>query len=334
MNLSVDSLVEEIVVADIGGTHARFALARVSGGRVLALDAEETLKTAAFASLATAWQGYANRVLQAQKRALPRAAGIAIASPIDGAQLKLTNSPWVIPRATLAADLGLDRHVLVNDFGAVAHAVAHVGPEHMRAICGPDRDLPAGGVISIVGPGTGLGVAQLRRAGDGYVVGETEGGHIDFAPLDGFEDAMLARLRERFRRVSVERIVAGPGLANIHEALAATEGRAVRIGDDAALWSAAIARSDGLAAAALDRFCRCLGSVAGDIALAQGAVGLVIAGGIGLRLADILPTSGFGDRFAAKGRFERRMAAIPVKLLAHPQPGLFGAAAAYAQAHR
>ena len=172
----------------------------------------------------------------------------------------------------------------------------------------------------------------MRRA-DAYQVVPTEGGHVDFAPLDSIEDAILARLRARFRRVSVERVVAGPGLVDIYEALAALEGRTVSPIDDKTLWAAALAGDDSLAAAALDRFCLSLGAVTGDIALHQGAGGVVIAGGLGLRLADDLPRSGFATRFVAKGRFEAMMAAIPVKLLTHPQPGLYGAAAAFAQEH-
>ena len=170
----------------------------------------------------------------------------------------------------------------------------------------------------------------LRHAG-GYHVQATEGGHVDFAPLDAIEDAILARLRGRYRRVSVERIVSGPGLVEIYEALAAIEGKAVRQQDDKALWQSALAGDDSLATAAIDRFCRSLGSVTGDIALAQGGSGVVIAGGLGLRIRDVLLRSGFADRFRAKGRFEALMASLPVKIITHPQPGLFGAAAAFAR---
>jgi glucokinase len=173
----------------------------------------------------------------------------------------------------------------------------------------------------------------LRRGGATYVV-ECEGGHIDYAPVDAIEDAILARSRQHYGRVSVERVVSGPGLVNIYEALAAIEGQQVRWGDDKELWSAALSGSDGLAVAALDRFCLILGSTAGNIALAHGAKAVVIAGGLGLRIADILPRSGFSGRFRAKGRFERMLAAIPVKIITHPQPGLFGAAAAFANEHR
>lgn len=320
----------EAVAVDIGGTHARFALAEVEGGRIVDLGREVVLKTAEHASLQTAWEAFAGEV----GRPLPRAAGIAVACPVQGEVLQLTNNPWIIRPALIAEKLGLDRFSLVNDFAAVAHAVAQAAPGHLRHLCGPDVPLPSEGVISIVGPGTGLGVAALLRTPGRYHVIPTEGGHVDFAPLDGLEDAMLHRLRQRHRRVSVERVVAGPGLVEIHAALASIEGRAVEPRDDKALWALALAGEDSLAAAALDRFCMSLGAVAGDIALAQGAAGVVIAGGLGLRLAEHLPRSGFGQRFGAKGRFEAMMAKIPVKLITHPQPGLFGAAAAFAEEHR
>jgi glucokinase len=215
----------------------------------------------------------------------------------------------------------------------VAHAVGSLDGTAYTHLCGPGGELPAEGVISIVGPGTGLGVASLLRQAGGYRVIETEGGHVDFAPLDSLEDGILRELRRSFRRVSVERLVSGRGLFNIYEALGAIENRPLAIRDDKQLWAAAMDGSDSLAAAALDRLCLTLGAVAGDLALAQGASAVVIGGGLGLRLAAHLPRSGFRDRFIAKGRFERRMDDMPVKLITHPQPGLFGAAAAFAKAH-
>lgn len=319
----------EIVAVDIGGTHARFAVAEIEGGRVSSLGETCTLKTVEHASLQTAWEEFGERA----GRSLPRAAGIAIAGPVQGDVLKLTNCPWVIRPTLIPEKLGVERYSLVNDFGAVSHAVAQVGDDSFRHVCGPEVALPSEGVISVIGPGTGLGVGQLLRRGGAYHVIETEGGHIDFAPLDTLEDAILAQLRKRYRRVSVERLASGPGLANIHDALAAIEHRPVRSRDEKELWAAALAGEDSLAAAALDRFCLTLGAIAGDIALAQGAAAVVVAGGLGLRLADHLPRSGFSARFIAKGRFERRMDDMPVKLITHPQPGLLGAAAAFAAEH-
>ncbi len=319
----------EIAAVDIGGTHARFAIARIEDGLVIGLTDEVVLKTAQHASLQTAWQAFAERL----RRTPPRSAGIAVACPIGGPVLQLTNNPWIIRPALIPEEMGLDRFSLVNDFGAVGHAVAQLPSDNFRHLFGPDHPLPDPGVISIVGPGTGLGVAMLARSAEGASVIETEAGHADFAPLDSLEDQILARLRQLHRRVSVERVVSGPGLASIHGVLAAVEGRAVAQMDDASLWALALSGSDSLAAAAFDRFCLCLGAVAGDIALVQGAQAVVIAGGLGLRIADRLAGSGFEGRFRAKGRFEGRMAQMPVKLISYPEPGLFGAAVAFAHAY-
>jgi glucokinase len=295
---------------------------------VLALGEATTLKTAEHASFQTAWQEFE----RLNGKALPRAAAIAIAGPVDADVIKLTNNPWIIRRSMVCEKLNVDSFVIVNDFGAVGHAVAQAGAAHFHHLTGPEQDFASDGTLSIIGPGTGLGVAHLWRKGAAYHVQATEGGHIDFAPLDAIEDAVLARLRNRYRRVSVERVVSGPGLIDLYETLAAIEGRAVQQYDDKTLWQMGLSGEDSLAAAAVDRFCLSLGSVAGDITLAQGGfAGVVIAGGLGLRIKDSLIRSGFAERFRAKGRFEALMSAIPVKLITHPQPGLFGAAAAYAQ---
>jgi len=322
--------VTEIVAVDVGGTHARFALAKIGSGRVLSVGPECTLKTADYPGLEGAWAAFGATL----GNRLPEAAAIALAAPLDGELVKVTNNDWVIDTYALPEALGVERYSLVNDFAAVAYAVAQLDDSFFRHLCGPERALPGNGVVSIVGPGTGLGVGQLlRRGGRDHVIA-TEGGHIGFAPLDALEDRILGALRNLHSRVSVERIVSGPGLANLYRTLAALEGRQAGFEDEKTLWSAAIGGEDDLAAAALDRFCLTLGAVAGDIALAHGADAVVIGGGLGLRLADHLPRSGFAGRFTAKGRYAARMANLPVKIVTHKQPGLFGAAAAFAAEHR
>jgi glucokinase len=319
----------QIVTTDIGGTHARFALAEIDGGHVVSLGEPVTLKTSEHASFRTAWEEFGRQCGQE----LPKALGMAFAGPVGGELLKLTNNPWVIRPALMEEKLGVTEFKIVNDFGAIAYAVSEFGEDSFLHLCGPAMPLPREGVTTILGPGTGLGVAGLLKVGEHTHIIETEGGHVDFAPLDSLEDKILAHLRRSFRRVSVERVVSGSGLVNIYTALAAIEGKAVTPPEDKALWAAALEGRDALASAALDRFCLALGAVAGDLALAHGANGVVIAGGLGYRLRDHLHKSGFDDRFIAKGRFERRMEMIPVKLVTHPQPGLFGAAAAFAREH-
>ncbi len=319
----------ELVTADIGGTHARFALACVAGDGAISLDDPVTLSTRDYASFETAWAAFARHV----DRALPQAAAIAIAGPVSGDMIRFTNNPWIIRPALIRDLLAVEQFTLINDFGAVGHAVARAAESDFAHICGPEVPLPAEGTISILGPGTGLGVAYVWRGQGSYRVQPTEGGHIDFAPLDRIEDAIVAHLRHCHGRVSVERVVSGPAIVDIYEALAALENRPIRQADDRTVWDMGIGGADPLAVAAVDRFCLSLGAVAGDIALVQGAAGVVIAGGLGLRLHKTLLRSGFASRFRAKGRFENLMAALPVKLITHPQPGLFGAAAAFAKEH-
>jgi glucokinase len=320
----------ELVAVDIGGTHARFALATVADDGAITLGEPVTLHTRDHASFQTAWEDFARHL----GRDLPPSVAMAIAGPVGGEVIRFTNNPWIIRPALIPEKLGADRYTVVNDFAAIGHAVARAPDGEFAHLCGPEGPLPGEGTISILGPGTGLGVAHIWRSGSGdYRVQATEGGHIDYAPLDLIEDAILARLRQRYRRVSVERVVSGPAIVDIYQTLAGLEGKPTHQHDDRTLWQLGTSGEDSLAAAAVDRFCLALGSVAGDIALAQGGAGVVVAGGLGLRIRDTLLRSGFAERFRAKGRFEQLMASLPVKLITHPQPGLFGAAAAFAKEH-
>ena len=318
----------ELVALDVGGTHARFARARIDNGRI-ELGEPITLNTSDYASLQTAWEEFA----RASGGPVPRAASIAIAAPIVGDTIRMTNNSWIFRTDAIDEQLGLDEVTLINDFGAVAHAVARTPEEQLVHIAGPDKPLPERGTVTVVGPGTGLGVAHFHRFPGGYHVQSTEGGHIDFAPLDEIDDRMLAKLRKEHRRVSTERVHSGPGIWEIYQALAAVEKRPVEPTDDRTIWERGLAREDSLAVAAVDRFCASLGSVCGDYALAHGASAVVLAGGLGLRLREVLPKSGFGERFRFKGRYTEMMAGIPVKMIVHPQPGLYGAAAAFANEH-
>ncbi|MDB5716258.1 MAG: glucokinase [Sphingomonadales bacterium] len=262
---------QQIVTIDIGGTHVRFALAGIGANSVISLGEPTTFLTADYPSLERAWAAFGVRLGQA----LPHAVAISFAGPVHGEVLKLTNSSWLIRPATAGASLGVETATLINDFAAVGHAIAHVGSEHFRHVCGPGIALPERGTISIVGPGTGLGVAHVLRTASGYHVNETEGGHADFSPLDAVEDRIVATLRARYRRVSAERLASGPGLKNIYDVIARRDPLRKSYDDDL-LWAAALDGSDTFASLALDRFCLCLGAVAGDIALAQGGKGVVM----------------------------------------------------------
>jgi len=318
--------VRQIIAADIGGTNARFARATLDAAGVPTLDDIHKYKVADFPSLAACWRAFAAE----EGRDLPDGAAIAFAAPIAQAQIKLTNSSWVIRPATLAEELGLKRVRLVNDFEAVAHAVSRLPAEHLPLLFGEDQPFPRNGGVTVLGPGTGLGVALIAYDEGRPHILATEGGHLDFAPLDALEDRILAYLRGEHLRVSVERIVSGPGLNNLHRAMAALSGAPVVLMDDADLWQAAIDGSDHAARAALERLCLSYGSVAGDLALAHGPHAVVLAGGLTQRMRDFLTAeSGFHGRFTAKGRYEALMRTIPVRIATHPEIGLFGAAAAW-----
>lgn len=319
----------ELVTVDIGGTHARFARAAIAADGAIRLDEPVTLHTRDHATFESAWEDFRGR----SGGTLPDAVALSIAGPVGGALIRFTNNPWIIRPDQIGARLGCRRQTLVNDFAAVAHAVARAGPDDFLHLTGPDAPLPDSGTISVLGPGTGLGVAHLLRVDGRYHVQATEGSHIDFPPVDAIDDAILARLRALHMRVSVERVVSGPAIVEIYRTLGAIEGKALQDLSDVQIWQAGADGSDPLARAAIDRFCLSLGSAAGDYALAQGASAVVIAGGLGYRIRETILASGFAERFRAKGRFAGLMAQLPVKLIVHPQPGLFGAVAAFAREH-
>jgi glucokinase len=318
--------VTEIVAADIGGTNARFARATIDAAGVPTLGAVRKYKVADYPSLAACWQRFAAD----EGRALPDRASIAFAAPILQDTIKLTNSSWIVRPAHLAQELGVAQVRLVNDFEAVAHAVARLPNADLPLLFGRDTPFPRDGGVTVLGPGTGLGVAMIAfDEGVPHIIA-TEGGHTDFAPLDSLEAQVLDQLRQDYRRVSTERIVAGPGLNNLYRALARITHEKIELLSDADLWSAALDGGNTLARTALERFCLSLGSIAGDLALAHGPHAVVLAGGLSQRLRDFLMTeSGSHSRFTAKGRYEALMQTIPVRLATHQEIGLYGAAAAW-----
>jgi glucokinase len=314
-----------IVAADIGGTHARFALAETRPGDRPRIGEMRKYRTRECAGLAQAWAKFERD----SGGALPRAAAIAVAAPIEGDVLTFMNSDWRIERDHIARDLGLDKLTLINDFGAVAHAVSVMDAADFIVLSGPGN-LPADGVTSVIGPGTGLGVAILDRCGGGFHVIGTEAAHIGFCPLDPEEEELSDALTARYGRASVERAVSGPGLIDIYRFLGGGDWDPGKAG---ALWEAAIDGGDPVAEKALAILVRCFGAAAGDIALAHGATGVAIAGGLANRIAHLLASPIFEARFTAKGRYRARMLRTPVRLLTYEEPGLLGAAMAFEREH-
>lgn len=317
------------LVADIGGTNARFALIDLSRPQIELMHVQH-LPTADFASLQHAAQAYLQQIGQR-----PRQACLAVASPVQGDEVRLTNRAWSFSQAELRAVLELDALRVLNDFGAVATAVPYLN-EHDRSTLHGDPAAPLRGPVSVLGPGTGLGVALLIGDEHHWQVVETEGGHVSFAPLGEEEHCIERWMSARFGRTSHERLLCGLGLSHIHAALSGEEagrplGKSHPLRDPAEIVAAALDGHDLLARRTLARFCAVLGSVAGDAALIHGARSVMIAGGIVPRFIPFLRSSGFRERFLAKGRFAAYLESVAIHVITHPNPGLLGAAVALQQ---
>jgi len=307
------------VVGDVGGTHARFGLADLARPE-LEIEQPLTLLCADFESGHAALAAYLDRL---GVSALPKAVGIAVAGPVVDGAMSFTNMSWTLSEAGLKA-FGFRRAALINDYGALALAAPHLSPADWRAI-GPELPTPDGSV-AVLGAGTGFGVSLLARDGRGQAIVSTEGGHIAFAPCDEVEVQVLRILTKAFGRVSIERILSGPGLLSLHRALCEIAGVTSACLSPADVSASALA-GDQVAMQTLERFCAIFGAVAGDFALSYGAQGGVyLAGGIAPRLLDVLQASAFRRRFEDKGRFRDYVAAIPTRVVTRPYLALLGAA--------
>lgn len=315
-----------VLVGDVGGTHARFALVDASGPGRWRVHARGDLTTQ-FDRFTDALEAY---LKQARLPNLPPVAAIAVAGPVTAGTVRFTNRAWTISESELR-QYGFAEVVLINDFAALALATDVLRAEDVRTL-GPSLQGVAGAPISIVGAGTGFGVSCLVRAGDRVIPLATEGGHIGFSPTNEREVGVWRALGQRFGRVSVERILSGPGLENLHQAL---QGMYGSTGLPAAEITARALMGDVACSATLTMFCSILGTVAGDLALAHGAQGGVfLAGGIGQQIASFLGTSPFRARFESKGRLSHFVKAIPTRLIMNSEAALLGAARAALDLHR
>jgi glucokinase len=250
---------------------------------------------------------------------------LAVAAPPHLSTVSFTNSPWRFDRALLASHLGQSSISIINDFAAVARALPALTQTDVEQI-GEGQSEAAKPMVAL-GPGTGTGVATVTFDASGNtIVLQGEGGHVDFAPITDIEFEILRKLRGRYGRVSIERLLCGAGIVNIYQALSEIRGLAADLAEPGAIGEAARA-GDKLAAETMAIFFAVLGSSAGNLALTTGARGGVfIAGGIAPRYIDLLRQSDFRARFLAKGRFGDYNAAIPTSIITHTDPGLLGAA--------
>jgi len=307
------------LVADIGGTHARFAMIEPGGREIVA---PVITPCADFPGLAEAAQAYLKKNVTGAR---PRMAAFDVAGPVIGDVAKLTNHPWRIEISAVRRALDLDRLEVINDFAALAHAVPRLGPGDRATIRAGAKG--AAGPIGVIGPGTGLGVAAVIPNGaGGWVPLASEGGHVTLAAADERDDALLAELRRRFGHVSAERVLSGPGLVNLYEAVCALAKAKPEPLTPEQVAERAHA-GDALPAETLGLFFAWLGNVAGNLALTVGATGgVAIAGGIVPRYLPQLTASKFEERFLDKGRLRTFLEPIPVYVVTHKLPAFIGLA--------
>jgi glucokinase len=315
-----------MLVGDIGGTNARFATVDVSQKTPWHL--EHRLDLTDFPTFADALRSYMQRSGLAS---VPTSATIAVAGPVSDGQARMTNRDWLISEQELRR-FGCGAALLINDFVALAFAAEDLGAGDLRTL-GPELKGLANEPISILGAGTGFGVSCLARFRERMVPLSTEGGHIGFAPSDAQEAAVWQRLLQRFGRVSVERILSGPGLENLYQALEQVSDRQSPHLSAAQVVATADGGDPGCSAA-LSMFCAIFGAVAGDFALAHGARGGVyIAGGIAQKIEHFMAGSAFRARFESKGRLSAYVKAIPTTLIVSGDAALLGAARAGVTLH-
>ena len=310
------------LLADVGGTNARFALESALD-RYWAVDVLPCEQYQTFESAVRAF-------LDAHGNPPVRHAVFSVAVPVSGDHIKLTNHPWAFSVEDLRRSLKLQTLLVVNDYTALAMGLTRLEPGDVAQVGGGEAVV--GGVLGVIGPGTGLGVSGLVPFQDRNVALATEGGHVSYPPQDADEERVVALACQRYGHPSAERLISGPGLELIYEALAAHAGHdpAQRRAPDISRLATAApgADSDPVARRALEVFCAMLGTVAGNLALTLGCQGgLYIGGGIVPQVLEFFQRSGFRSRFEAKGRFSQYLRGIPTFVITAPRPALQGVSA-------
>jgi glucokinase len=308
------------LIADIGGTNARFAIVEPGG----AITGQMRLACRDYPTVIDAVEAYLSR---SEVRSRPRAAAIAVASPITGDDVRMTNHVWSFSIEDTRRQLHLDNLDVVNDFVAIALGVTRLAAEDLVKIGAGEPVAHA--TIGVLGPGTGLGMAAMVPSGLGWIPLNSEGGHVTMPACNEREFAVLSLIRARYGHASAERVISGPGLVNMVQALAELDGAPVDAGlTPPDCTQRALDGSCRLSMEALDLFCRMLGVVAGNLALTLNARGGVyIAGGIVPQLGRAFYQSDFRACFEDKGRFGAFLATVPTYAITHPHPAFAGLAA-------
>lgn len=305
------------LVADIGGTNARFALLNDKGIPVSPV----TLRCDDFPDFGVA----ATTFLSEQGVTGLQSAAIAVATPVTGDQIKLTNNHWSFSTEQTRRSLGLESLHVINDFTALALSVPHLPDAELKRVGGGEAQ--AHHPIAVIGPGTGLGVSGLVWSGAHWVPLQGEGGHVSIGTRTPREHAVYERLSKQYRHVSAERFLSGPGLMNIVAALREVDGLEETEHSPSDITRLGVSAEDASCEEALNIFCQLLGSCAGNLVLTLGAEGGVyIGGGIVPRLGAFFEQSGFRENFEAKGRMRAYLEKVPSSVIDSPYPALTGAA--------
>jgi len=314
---------EARLVADIGGTHARFALLDRHG-------APERVRVLAVADFTGPVEAIAAYLQDIGEPSLESAA-IALAAPVHAGVIRMTNARWSFCRAEIEKHFGLQRLLLLNDFAALALALPYLDAADLRQVGGGEA-VPLA-PKAVLGPGTGLGVSGVLHHGGQWLALTGEGGHCSLAPGDRREAEILALAWREHAHVSAERLLSGSGLPLLHRLVAAVDGWSSAPLATPEIIARAVAGNDPRCRSVIDTLCAMLGALAGNLALTLGAQGGVyVAGGIIPRLGELFDQSEFRSRFEAKGRFTAYLAAIPTFVMLCPTPALLGAAHALAAA--
>lgn len=303
------------LLVDLGGTHVRFAQARDGS-----LGAIEKLVCADFETFSAAIRFY----LDKHPQAAPNEACIAIAAPLSGDQVVMTNSPWSFSLAEIQQEFSFNQLHALNDFEAIAYAVPHLKSDQLQQVGGSSK--VADGNMVVLGSGTGLGVKHLSKCEEGWKVLMGEGGHVDFSPVDDVDLLLWQYWKSKQDHIATEDLLSGRGLLHIYRALCEYREDEIRLENSVAIIHAGLESSCPLCVQTLAQFLRILGTFAGNLALNLNTTGGVyLCGGVITTLAPLLAKSDFRARFEAKGRFKPYVQNIPVYLITEPEPGLLGA---------
>lgn len=310
------------IVADIGGTNARFALVTGKQGPQFTLEHVNILAGADYLHFEDAVQVY----IDSLGGIVPTAACLAIAAPIGGDWVKMTNLPWAFSKLAVQKRFGFEAFDVINDFTAVALSTSRLSSEDVVPIR-PGQAV-GGATKAVLGAGTGLGVAALVNAGDRWLPIPSEGGHVNIAPATSFEADVIKAGMQRFGHVSAEIFISGPGLVNLYHSICDVEGAQALVLAPHEITAQALAGENTVCVTTLTTFCSLAGTLAGNVALTYGARGGVyLAGGVMPRLVDFLKASAFSERFASKGVMSHFVETIPVNLITYNQIAFLGAAA-------